>query len=93
MRLLADWRPDQIAGWLPDREIVARVMVGEQDPRITTEAAERVAEHLRAPLQRVPDGGHVLPEQVPDLVASEIAAVLDSAKSTKSTKPMVDGRD
>jgi magnesium chelatase accessory protein len=93
MRLLADWRPDQIERWLPDRELVASVMVGEQDPRITTEAAERVAEYLRAPLRRVPHGGHVLPEQVPELVASEIAAVLDSAKSTESMKPMVDGRD
>ena len=90
MRLLADWRPNQIAGWLPDRELVARVMVGEHDPRITTEAARRVAECLGAPLQRVPDGGHVLPEQLPDLVANEIAAVFDSATQTK---PMVDGRD
>jgi len=93
MRLLADWRPEEIERWLPDRSLAVSVIVGAHDPRITAEAADRLAEHLRAPLRRVPDGGHVLPEQMPDLVASEIAAVFDATESTEPTKPIVDRRD
>jgi pimeloyl-ACP methyl ester carboxylesterase len=93
MRLLADWRPGEIERWLPDRPLVARVIVGAHDPRITTEAADRLADHLRAPLSRVPDGGHVLPEQVPDLVANEIAAVCEATEAAEPRNPMMDRRD
>jgi pimeloyl-ACP methyl ester carboxylesterase len=80
MRLLADWRPAEIEHWLPERRLVARVILGERDPRITLESARALAERLGAPLTLIRDGGHVLPEQVPDVIAGVIAAVCDAVE-------------
>jgi pimeloyl-ACP methyl ester carboxylesterase len=80
MRLLADWRPAELEHLLPERSLTTRIIVGELDPRIRLEAAETLAERLGAPLTVIRDGGHVLPEQVPDVIARAIAAVCDSAE-------------
>lgn len=77
MRVLADWRPAELEGRLPsDRAI--RIVTGARDPRIGVDAARRLATALDAPLLVLPDGGHMLPEQRPDVLAGEIAALLDA---------------
>ena len=78
MRVLADWRPDELLSRMPSRDLVVRVVAGGLDPRITMASAERLARELGGTLRRVPDGGHVLPEQVPGLLAREIEEVLDA---------------
>lgn len=80
MRLLADWHPREIEEVLPERSLAVRVIVGERDPRIELEPAERLAERLGAPLSLIRDGGHVLPEQVPEVVAQAIAEVCDAVE-------------
>ena len=80
MRLLADWRPAEIEGWLPERRLATRVILGERDPRITLESVGTLAERLGAPLTLIRDGGHVLPEQVPEVIAAAIAAVCDEVE-------------
>jgi magnesium chelatase accessory protein len=84
MRLLADWQPAEIEHRLPEHSLAMRVIVGEHDPRIELELAERLAERLAAPLRLIRDGGHVLPEQVPEVVAGAIAAVWDEVEPIRS---------
>jgi pimeloyl-ACP methyl ester carboxylesterase len=76
LRVLSDWRPGELADRLPDRSLVTRIFAGDQDPRITIGSVERLAGALDARLTRVPDGGHILPEQHPRMLAREIIEVL-----------------
>lgn len=78
MRLLADWRPAELADRLPSPGLVVRVAAGDLDPRIDALSAERLAAVLGGELRRVPEGGHVLPEQCPGLLAGELLRVLDA---------------
>lgn len=80
MRLLADWEPAEVEDWLPERPLAMRVMVGGRDPRIKLEQARRLANRLGTPLGVIRDGGHVLPEQVPEAIARAIASVCDAAE-------------
>ena len=80
MRLLSDWRPAELAGRLPDRSLAVRVMGGELDPRIDIRSAERLAAALGGRLRRFADGGHVLPEQHPEALASELTRVLEAVR-------------
>ncbi len=81
MRILADWRPEELATRMPTRRICAQVVAGCHDPRVPLEAAERLADDLKATVTRVEDGGHVLPEQHPALIASLIADLLKKGSS------------
>lgn len=83
MRLLADWQPAELEDALPERSLAARVIVGDRDPRIELEPAERLAERLGAPLTLIEGGGHVLPEQVPERVARAIAEVCEVCDATE----------
>lgn len=86
MRILADWQPAELDGRLPADRPIARVVIGELDPRITVACAERLAIELGGPLLRIADGGHVLPEQHPDLLAGELEKVLQ-AVSAEASRP------
>lgn len=69
MRIVADWRPEELEGWLPSRPPPTRVLVGEKDPRVLPRDAEALARRLGAPFQVVPGAGHVLPEEAPAALA------------------------
>lgn len=69
LRILADWRPAELEDRMPDRPIAAHVVTGAHDPRIPVEAAERLASRLGCHFTVCTDGGHVLTEQHPQLLA------------------------
>jgi len=77
MRILSDWRPADLASRMPSRELAVHVFAGAHDPRVPVEAARRLAERLDAGFTCVPNGGHVLPEQEPQLLADAIARLTE----------------
>lgn len=77
LRILADWDPAELEGRMPRHPVAAHVVTGACDPRIPVGAARRLAAHLDCDLTVSPDGGHVLTEQHPRLLArllGELAA-------------------
>jgi pimeloyl-ACP methyl ester carboxylesterase len=80
MALLRDWRPAELETRLPEAAPPTRVVTGALDPRIEAGLARRLAERLGATYLIVEDGGHVLPEQHPDLMAGELERLLDDAR-------------
>jgi len=69
LRILADWRPPELEDRMPHRPVAAHVVAGAHDPRIPVEATRRLASRLDCDLTVSPDGGHVLTEQHPRLLA------------------------
>ena len=69
LHILADWRPAELEDCMPRRPFSAHVVTGAHDPRIPVEAARRLASHLDCDFTLSSDGGHVLPEQHPRLLA------------------------
>ncbi len=69
LRILADWRPAELEDRMPDRPVAAHVVTGAHDPRIPVDAAERLASRLGCDFTVCTDGGHVLTEQHPRLLA------------------------
>jgi pimeloyl-ACP methyl ester carboxylesterase len=76
MTLLRDWEPSELDAFGSGGR-VSRVIAGAHDPRIAADAAKRLADELDAEFLLVEDGGHVLPEQHPDLVAEELWRILE----------------
>ena len=82
LRILSDWDPAALEDRLPARPIAAHVVAGEHDPRIPVSEARRLASRLGCDLTVPPDGGHVLTEQHPRLLArllGELAATVSEA--------------
>lgn len=69
LRILADWRPSELEDRMPRRPVAAHVVTGAHDPRIPVEAARRLAARLDCGFTLSRDGGHVLTEQHPGLLA------------------------
>ena len=81
MRILADWSPAEIYARLPERRLTAHVFAGAHDPRVPVKTAERLATDLDAGFTVVEDGGHVLPEQHPRLLARQITDIVAKVDS------------
>jgi magnesium chelatase accessory protein len=73
--LLADWEPGELEHWLPTRTVDTCVLTGAMDPRIEPENARRLADLLGGQFTLVPDGGHALPEEMPQRVVEQIERV------------------
>ena len=86
MALLRDWRPGDLETRMPADPPPARVVSGALDPRIDPGDASRLAEALGAPFTLVADGGHVLPEQHPELIAGELDRLLVSVAGEADEK-------
>ncbi|MDE2942860.1 MAG: alpha/beta hydrolase [Gemmatimonadota bacterium] len=69
LRILADWHPAELEARMPRRPVAAHVVTGAHDPRIPVETARRLASRLDCDFTLSPDGGHVLTEQHPRLLA------------------------
>jgi len=85
MRILADWRPADLADRLPGRPLQGQVFAGAHDPRIPVSAARELARELGLPLTVVPDGGHLLPDQHPELLARAIARIVSKVRAQDET--------
>lgn len=72
LRILADWRPAELAGRLPGARIPARVLLGDRDRRIGRVDARRLAERLGTELHVVEGAAHGLPEERPGVVATAV---------------------
>ena len=81
MRVLSDWEPGDLGTRLPQHRLRTRVIAGRHDPRVPVDSARQLAERLGATFRIVEDGGHILPEQHPDLVAREISDLLDELRA------------
>ena len=89
LRILADWRPAELEDRMPDHPIATHVVTGAHDPRIPVEAAKRLASRLSCDFTVCRDGGHVLTEQHPQLLArllAELAAGVSADRSEKQTQ-------
>lgn len=75
LRVLADWRPEELAGRIPARPPPARVLAGGRDRRIRPREARRLAERLGAGFEVVAHAGHLLPEEAPETVARGVDEV------------------
>ena len=75
MRILSDWRPADLERRMPDRPLAAHVVTGAHDPRIPVVAARRLAVRLGCGITVSPDGGHVLTEQHPRMLARLLAGL------------------
>ncbi|MCE2423002.1 MAG: alpha/beta fold hydrolase [Gemmatimonadetes bacterium] len=71
MKIMADWQPAELEGFLPipGETVSAHVVGGPHDRRIPLKAATDLARMLSCPLTVIPDGGHLIPEQHPALLA------------------------
>ncbi|MCG8467521.1 MAG: alpha/beta hydrolase [Gemmatimonadetes bacterium] len=81
LRILADWRPAELDTQMPERALAAHVIAGAHDPRVPVSAARRLADELDGTLTLVDDGGHILPEQKPELLAMRIADLAERVLS------------
>ena len=86
MALLRDWQPNELAEHIPTERIIARVVTGALDPRIDPRAAERLANEMGGRITVVEDGGHILPEQHPDLLADELGRVFEAVREAGSER-------
>lgn len=75
LRVLADWRPEELASRIPGRSPPARVLTGGRDRRIRPREARRLAERLGADFEVVARAGHLLPEEAPETVARGVEEV------------------
>ncbi|MDE2662929.1 MAG: alpha/beta hydrolase [Gemmatimonadota bacterium] len=82
LRILADWHPAELEDRMPRRAVGAHVVAGAHDPRIPVEAARRLAARLDCDLTVSPDGGHVLTEQHPRLLARLLGELAARTAST-----------
>lgn len=83
LRVLADWRPAELARHLPERPLVGRVLAGAHDRRIGRRGPARLAERLGFEFELLPAAGHVLPEEAPEAVAAAILAVARAAAGAR----------
>jgi pimeloyl-ACP methyl ester carboxylesterase len=69
-----------IADNLPRLQVPAALVWGAADPFQKLRYGERLAEDLRAPLDRVSGGKHFVPEDHPDRVAAAVADVVKRSR-------------
>lgn len=80
LRIVADWRPQELERHLPDRAPPTLVVSGERDPRARPEDAARLARRLGAPLWPARKAGHLLPDEAPALLARAVRAVYEEIR-------------
>jgi pimeloyl-ACP methyl ester carboxylesterase len=66
---------------LPRLRIPVRIVWGAADTFQKISSGERLAEDLGAPLDRIDDGRHFVPEDHPDRIAAAVRAVVAEARS------------
>lgn len=84
LRVLADWRPGELARHLPERPLVGRALAGAHDRRVGYRGPARLAGRLGFGFELLPAAGHVLPEEAPEAVA---AAILQVARDLAGALP------
>ncbi len=87
LRILADWRPRELADRLPGALPPTRLVAGRRDPRVSPGDAEALARRLGVPIWWAPGAGHVLPEEAPELIARAVRAVHEEAEKRTGTAP------
>ncbi len=76
-----------VAGRLPSLGVPARIVWGAADPFQKVAYGERFARDLEAPLRRIEGGRHFTPEDHPDIVAVEIATLLERVRGDAGRGP------
>lgn len=77
LRVLADWRPRELAGRLPADPPPCRVLAGDRDRRVRPGEARRLARRLGADFERIEDAAHMVPVEAPGAVARAVESVSD----------------
>jgi magnesium chelatase accessory protein len=72
VRILADWNPSRLRGYLPAAPLEAVVVAGAEDRRIPPAEAARLARRLDAGLRVVEGAGHAVPLERPSAVAAAV---------------------
>ncbi len=72
VRVLADWNPSRLSGYLPAAPLQAVVVAGAEDRRISLAEASRLAGRLEAGLRIVEEAGHAVPLERPSAVAEAV---------------------
>ncbi len=72
---VVDWRPEELAEWLPERKVPTIVMSGVRDRRMPVHETARLADRIGASYVAVARAGHAVPEERPSLVADAIREI------------------
>lgn len=83
LRVLADWRPTDLSGHLPDVLPPCRVVAGGMDRRIGPAQARRWAARLGASFAVARDAGHMVPVERPGVAADAARRVAEDAGVTR----------
>lgn len=84
LRVLADWRPRELDGRLPDRPPPCRVIAGIRDRRIRLRDARRLADRMDGGFEPVEGAAHMVPDEAPGAVARALEIVIDQHRRRES---------
>lgn len=76
LRVLADWRPAELIGRLPEDPPPCRVLAGGRDRRVGPREARRLARRLDASFERIEGAAHMIPTEAPGAVARAVESVI-----------------
>lgn len=80
VRVLADWNPSRLPGYLPAAPLEAVVVAGSEDRRISLADASRLARRLDGEFRIVEGAGHAVPLERPSAVVEAVDRLLGLAR-------------
>lgn len=79
LRVLAEWRPGELAGRPASPAPPCRVLAGARDRRVPPEQARRWARQMGASCEVVEEAAHMVPAEAPGAVARAVESVAEEA--------------
>lgn len=85
LRVLADWRPSELAGRLPADPPPTRVVAGARDRRVRPRHAWRLARRLDGECETIEEAAHMVPAEAPGAVVRAVKDV--TGRPTDERRP------
>lgn len=85
LRVVADWRPSELAVRLPAEPPPTRVVAGAADQRIPPREAGRLARHLDGDCETIDEAAHMVPVEAPGAVVRAVEEV--TGRPTDERRP------
>lgn len=84
LRVLADWRPSELAGRIPGSPPPCRVVAGARDRRVPPPRARRWARRMDADWEIVEEAAHMVPVEAPGAVVRALTSLLEPHRSRET---------